>query len=359
MSSGPRFVKKAMAYAIVAGLAVFAAAPSALANPITIGTVQSPAPGSTTDGCSGCLFSYASVPNSAVGDAVTSWSFYALNTDAVTPVIFNSSGNVIGIGTTVTPTGVGLQTDLFGLAQGTSVLGAGDSLGWFYPGQGSIAVSLSGGPGVSSGIYGGVTLGINTTSFYANRTYDVSYTASQVALSSASAPAAGAISDGCTNCLFNYTPVTSQYNGQALKSWSFYALTTDPVIPVIFGPDGTVIGYGQADIPTSSSGLQTFAYVPVWGSAVLQTGDSLGWYYPDSGSIAFSLTGGQGATYAPFPTLSLGPGDYTTTALPGRDYAVGYTTDAVGVTPEPSYAVLSAMALLMLVFFRRRIPGLV
>jgi hypothetical protein len=120
---------------------------------------------------------------------------------------------------------------------------------------------------------------VDTTSFYPNRTYDVSYTADQVMPTSPSAPVPGEISDGCVNCLFKYTSITSQYNGQKLQSWSFYALNTDPVIPVIFGPDGTVIGYGQADTPTGSSGLQTFAYVPVFGSSVLQTGDSLGWYY--------------------------------------------------------------------------------
>ncbi|MEO6983516.1 MAG: hypothetical protein ABI072_10440 [Edaphobacter sp.] len=333
--------------------ALVVSAGTARATPISFPTLQSPAAGSTTDGCSGCLFSYAAVPAGAVGDALTSWSFYALNSNPVTPVIFDSNGYVSAIGTTFTPSSAGLQTALFGLAVGNSVLAAGDSVGWFYSGGGSIAVDLNQGPGVNSGLYGGVALDINAPTFLPNRTYSVSFTADQVTLASPSAPAQGTVSDGCTNCLFKDTPVTSQYNGTTLQSWSFYALNTNPVYPVIFGPDGTVIGYGEAATPTAAGGLQTFAYVPVWGDAVLQTGDSLGWYFPQTGSIAFSLTGGQGASYAAFPVLSLGAGDYTTTALPGRDYAVGFTTSgAMAETPEPSYTVLIGLCFSMLVFFR-------
>jgi hypothetical protein len=100
--------------------------------------------------------------------------------------------------------------------------------------------------------------------------------------------------------------------------------------------------------------LQTFAYVPVLGSAVLHTGDTLGWYYPDQGSIAFSLTGGQGGTYAPFPQLSLGRNDVTTTPVPGRNYDVGFSTSQpMAATPEPNSAFLVAIGLGALVFFRR------
>jgi hypothetical protein len=185
----------------------------------------------------------------------------------------------------ITPTGTGLQTDLFGRTQGTSVLAPGDSVGFFYPSGGSIAVTLSSGvPVIGESGFGGLKAGttqINTSSSVGNRTYSVSYTSNQVLLTTASAPAADAISDLCQNCLFEYDPVTSQYNGTSLLSFDFYALNTDTVIPVIFNSEGVVIGFGDPDTPTST-GFQSFAYVSQGTTTdVLATGDYLGWYDED------------------------------------------------------------------------------
>lgn len=297
----------------------------AMADPVTFPVLSAPAAGATSDGCTGCLFDYESTPAASTGQAIVSWSFYAANTNPVIPVIFNSAGVVVGVGTTITPTGTGLQTNLFGRTQGTSVIAAGDSVGFYYPSQGSIAVTVgSGVPVVGESGFGGLRAGtsqIDTSSTVGNRTYAVSYTSDQVTLTTALAPSAGAISDLCQNCLYEYTPVTSQYNDTSLLSWDFYALNTDTAIPVIFGANGEVIGYGQADTPTST-GYQSFDYVSVYGTDVLATGDYLGWYFTDGGSIAFTLTGGQGGAYAPFPQLSLGPDDVTTTPVTDRDYAL-------------------------------------
>lgn len=109
--------------------------------------------------------------------------------------------------------------------------------------------------------------------------------------------------------------MTSQHNGSSLLPWDFYALNTDVSTPVIFNSNGQVIGYGQTNDPTSI-GYQSFNYVPVYATNTLATGDYLGWYFPDGGSIAFNLTGGQGGTYAPFPRPSLCPNDVTTARLP-------------------------------------------
>jgi hypothetical protein len=335
------------AFVLSAGLAI--------ADPITFPAPSTPTAGATSDGCSGCLFDYESTPAAATGQAIVSWSFYTMNTNPVVPVIFNSAGVVVGVGTQITPTGTGVQTNLFGRTQGTSVIAPGDSVGFYYPNQGSIAVTLGSGPQVvgESG-FGGLQAGttqIDTSSTVGNRTYSVSYTSDQVALTTATAPSAGAISDLCQNCLYEYTPVTSQYNDASLLSWDFYALNTASAIPVIFGPNGLVIGYGQADTPTSA-GYQSFDYVPVYGTDVLATGDYLGWYFLNGGSIAFNLTGGQGGTYAPFPQLSLGPNDVTTTPVTDRDYAVGFITSELATVPEPSYTPILALCLGALLFFR-------
>ena len=337
-------------------LAVFGlSAGIAIADPVTFPPLSTPAAGATSDGCSGCLFDYEGTPAAATGQAIVSWSFYATNTNPVTPVIFNSAGVVVGVGTTITPTGTGLQTSLFGRTQGTSIIAPGDSVGFFYPGKGSIAVTLgSGVPVVGESGFGGLQAGttkIDTSSTVGNRTYYVSYASDQVSLTTASAPSAGAISDLCQNCLYQYTPVTSQYNGSSLLSWDFYALNTDAAIPVIFDSNGQVIGYGQTDTPTST-GYQSFNYVSVYGTNVLETGDYLGWYFTNGGSIAFNLTGGQGGTYAPFPQLSLGPDDVTTTPVTGRDYAVGFVTSNLAPVPEPNYAPILAFCLGTLLFFR-------
>jgi hypothetical protein len=108
------------------------------------------------------------------------------------------------------PTGTGQQTNRFGRTQGTSVIAPGDSVGFFYPGKGWIAVTLgSGVPVVGESGFGGLQAGatqIDTSSTVGNRTYAVSYTSDQVSLTTASAPSAGAISDLCQNCLYQYTP---------------------------------------------------------------------------------------------------------------------------------------------------------
>jgi hypothetical protein len=328
-------------------------------------SVSFPAPipppvGATSDGCSGCLFDYESTPAAATGEAVVSWSFYAENTNPVTPVIFNSAGVVVGVGTTITPTGTGLQTNLFGRTQGTSVIATGDSVGFFYSNGGSIAVTLgSGTQTIEEGGFGGLQAGttqIDTSSKIGNRTYYVTYTSQQVALNTIPAPSAGALSDGCQNCLFQYKPITSQYDGTSLLSWDFYALNTDAATPVIFGSNGEVIGYGQADTPTST-GYQSFAYIPVYGTGALATGEYLGWYFSDGGSIAFDLTGGQGGTYAPFPGPSLGPGDITTTPITDRNYDVRFTTSDVSAVPEPGYTPVLALCLAGLVLFRSGSPS--
>jgi hypothetical protein len=258
----------------------------------------------------------------------------------------------------VTPTGTGLQTNLFGRTDGTSVVAAGDSVGFYYSNGGSIAVTLGTGTQITEeGGYGGLRAGttkIDTSSTIGNRTYYVSFTSDQVTLGPATALASGAITDGCQNCLFQYLPVTSDYNGSLLSSWDFYALNLNSAIPVIFNANGEVIGYGQMATPTAT-GYQSFSYIPVWGSNILATGDYLGWYYPNGGSIALSLTGGQGGTYAPFPVPSLGPGDLTTTAITGRNYAVGYvTTSAIAPTPEPGYTAIVTCCLGAMTWFRRR-----
>jgi hypothetical protein len=334
------------------------AAGIAKADPVTFPPLTTPGPGATVDSCSGCLFDVEGTPAAATGQAIVSWSFVAVNTNPVTPVIFNSAGVVVGVGTTITPTGTGLQTNLFGRTQGSTVIAPGDTVGFFYPGKGSIAVTVgSGVPVVEEGGFGGLQAGttqINTSSSVGNRTYSVSYTSNQVQLTTASAPAAGAISDSCQNCLFEYDPVTSQYNGTSLLSWNFFALNTDTVTPVIFNADGEVIGFGEPDTPTST-GFQSFAYIPQGTTTdVLETGDYLGWYDSDGGSIAFTLTGGQGGTFAAFPVPSLGIDDVTTTAITDRDYSVGFVTSELTPIPEPSYIPILALCLGSLPFFRRR-----
>lgn len=121
---------------------------------------------------------------------------------------------------------------------------------------------------------------------------------------------------------------------------------------MIFNAEGEVIGFGAADTPTST-GLQSFAYIPQGTTTdVLETGDYLGWYDSDGGSIAFTLTGGQGGTFAAFPGPSLGIDDVTTTAITDRDYSVGFVTSDVAPVPEPGYTPIVALCLGSLLFFR-------
>jgi hypothetical protein len=327
-------------------------------------------PGTSNDNCASgkCLFSYAAVPAGAAGETLTSWSFYALNGTPVAPVIFNSSGRAIGLGAVVIPSQSGWNSAIFALQSGTNILAAGDTVGFYYAsGGGSIAFDNTG-PGVTYKPLGsGENLvvsssGTQVTTFVANRTYDVTYTSSsdQVSLappptgpSQAAINSGSVINDGAVATYFEYAPVTSQYNNQILTSWSFYALTSNQVIPVIYsaGANSHVIGYGQAATPVAgeSGVLQTFAYVPVAGSNVLKTGEMLGWYDPVSGSIAFSLTGGTGVSYNPNFSGPPQTGIFPFEVTPNRSYFVGFTT---GV-PEPRYALVLGLGFGALLLRRR------
>ena len=85
-------------------------------------------------------FRSATVPAGTAGEKLTTWSFYALSNSPVTPILFNSSGHVIGLGAAVTPSKAGINTALFGLQAGTDILAAGDTVGFYYgSGGGTIA----------------------------------------------------------------------------------------------------------------------------------------------------------------------------------------------------------------------------
>jgi hypothetical protein len=87
-----------------------------IGNPLTPGTI---------DTCNGCSFAL-STPFTAVGEEVTSWSFYAGATgNSLTPLLYTYNGTnfvIAGIGTTVTVTNLGIQTYSFGLQSGSDIV---------------------------------------------------------------------------------------------------------------------------------------------------------------------------------------------------------------------------------------------
>jgi hypothetical protein len=336
----------------------------ALAIPVVQASTAFPAmpatPGTSIDNCTAgkCLFSYAAVPAGLAGESLTSWSFYALSNTPVAPVLFNAAGHAIGLGAAVTPSQAGWNTAIFDLQSGTNLLGTGDTVGFYSAnGGGTIAWDGSSGPGVTYKPFGvGENLvvgssGTQVTTFVSTRTYDVTYTASSDQISLAppgagpnpSAIGSSVISDGAVATYFAYDQVTSQYNNQILASMSFYALTNDQLIPMIYsaGANSKVIGYGQAITPVAGEPdvMQTFAYVPVVGSAVLKTGEWLGWYDPVSGAIAFSLTGGDGISYNPNFSGAPQTGIFPFEVTPNRSYYVGFNTEQSGI-PEPASITL-------------------
>jgi hypothetical protein len=152
-----------------------------------------------SDYCTGCLLAYTEAPVSGTGQVLSSWSFYADGNPSfpdgnlITPLIYNSSFQVIGIGTTDTVTTNGqLYSFGFGLNAGTNVLTAGDWLGWRDGGvaagtenNGHISLSYDGSGGIyyyscNSGCqdYGTLSLGdpAGSFSFTGPRTYSVNFT---------------------------------------------------------------------------------------------------------------------------------------------------------------------------------------
>ena len=175
--------------------------------------------GFINDYCTGCLFAYTPAPLSANGQTLTSWAFDTVATvdnngvsggnGVITPLLFDSSFNVIGIGTART-VGTGLinASFAFGLTAGTDVVSTNDYFGWADGSvagggnNGIIALTTTGGPGVTvytcsnpgppNGNAGQcvntqipiVTLGaqsnLSSWNFVADRTYEVNFTTTAV-----------------------------------------------------------------------------------------------------------------------------------------------------------------------------------
>ncbi len=130
-----------------------------------------------TDTCQGCLTIYFDFPGSATGQTVTSYSFYAgatssaippdgITPNQITPMLFEYLGpddfTVVGIGTTETPSTLGLNTYSFGLVSGIDVIaGANTYFGWFDGNASTGATNLGtvsnnyspGGSGSGPGVY--------------------------------------------------------------------------------------------------------------------------------------------------------------------------------------------------------------
>jgi len=182
--------------------------------------------------------------------------------------------------------------------------------------------------------------------------------------------------DTCTGCLFAYTPVPAALNGQTLIAWSFFSLTTDPVTPLILAPGSgtsfTVVGIGTTIFPSITGVQTTNPFGLSQGTAVLATGDYLGWrdggiappsQTPGGGLGDIALTGdgfgtpdGPGVYYFPASVfndpngLTLGETDpYTNAATASRTYYVDFTA----TTPEPMYYGVLGIGLAGIMLFRR------
>jgi len=89
---------------------------------------------SIVDAAFNTMFVYrGAFPNS--GETVTGWSFFGTNTNSITPLLFDRTGpsysyTLLGIGTTRTSSGAGLQSYDFGLLSGSNVTGANTTFGW-------------------------------------------------------------------------------------------------------------------------------------------------------------------------------------------------------------------------------------
>jgi hypothetical protein len=173
--------------------------------------------GFANDYCTGCVFAFnTQATASANGQAFVSWAFDTVTSindngvsggnGVITPLLFNSSFNVVGIGTarTVT-TGQINDSFAFGLTQGSNIVATGDYFGWVDGsvaggGDNGIIAFTTGGPGVqvytcgnsfSNGAAGNcvntnnpiVTLGSQgafTENLVTNRTYEVNFTTAAV-----------------------------------------------------------------------------------------------------------------------------------------------------------------------------------
>jgi hypothetical protein len=130
--------------------------------PLMGGTIGNPLIArAQVDQCVGCYF-FLNSPLGA-GNTVTNWSIFsnANSGNLITPFLFDTSTNtVIGIGTTETNTGAGIENFAFGLVSGTAVADAATIFGWHdgsvsTPNSGSIDFDVSG-SGVTAG-YDSVT----------------------------------------------------------------------------------------------------------------------------------------------------------------------------------------------------------
>jgi len=154
-----------------------------------------------TDACIGCLFAYAEVPAGDVGQTLDTWAFYdAYAADIgheITPLLFlNITGTefqIIGIGTTRTNTGTGVQSHPYGSVAGTDILGPNEYFGWrdgnvdgSVTNAGNVSLDLAGGPGLFYFIGppyeypGSIGVGgpyVFTQEFTTARTYSINATA--------------------------------------------------------------------------------------------------------------------------------------------------------------------------------------
>ena len=355
----------------VVGITFLICAPSTSHAQDTVGHPLIDRP--SQDGAVGAIFL---VDGAISPGTLTDWGFFDNQAAGrqITPLLLQPNGtgyDIIGIGTTQTSDGTGVQTSAFGISSGSAQVGLGTIFAWK---DGSNGANNAGVPEFTGAAPGFVTyFGAGNTSFNVGdtlnpsqnfvRTYSIEGTSSNLTGETVGNSLLNrASNDGANGSIFILNdPFTSP---ATLTDWAFYDDDTPgrQLTPLLLTPSGSdweIVGIG--DTRTSDgSGAQSFAFALLEGTDMVDADIYFGFKDGSDGSNNLGvadyqdLPGVDGVIWLGSGQTSFDVGD-TFAAAGAFDRSYSIQALSTAAVPEPaSIALWAGIGVAAILYWTRR-----